>query len=392
MPIFPKPYPDEIIGSVIARASFQAGRPLTLFLASLFGRQRNTASFLMSGDTKRIAHLIGLTPLDLIQRHTIFPYAVAFASKKDQLRYLNKAISRNFEEECLGSLTKNISHGVPARRICLDCIKDDFERYGESFWRRSHLLPGVLTCSIHRRALRFTTIPLRGHTQIRSSVLPNLNMASFENTFDIDDSIFNVLTSRSVQALNSEIEPRTNWPSVYRIEAMKKGYQMPRNAIPGRKLSIDMMHFFGEKLLQDAGCNFSVDVQSPWPALLVRDVVGLPFSTPRHIFFQTFCLLAPECDGFLNYQMPGKQPINFALADKKAAKKIEQILQLQAKDGTRITVKELLQRAEIWRSFLHNRTRYPQTNFLIQQFRSSDLSERQLGLRLKWRKSHQKNP
>src|SRR4030042_7010586 len=46
-------------------------------------------------------------------------------------------------------------------RYCPECVSEDFERWGETYWRRTHQLPGVLVCTDHKGGLANSVVPYR---------------------------------------------------------------------------------------------------------------------------------------------------------------------------------------------------------------------------------------
>lgn len=160
MPILPKPYPDETVGSVMARACVHTGLPMRRLLQSIFEKNRSTFSFLLGTEICQLALRAGVEPRRFLFEHTVFPYSVAFMAPKIQEHLVAKALAPRAGEDCLGSLTKNVSHGVTHLRVCRACIAEDVQQYGESYWHRQHLLPGVLVCLRHGEPLFETSIPL----------------------------------------------------------------------------------------------------------------------------------------------------------------------------------------------------------------------------------------
>jgi hypothetical protein len=384
MPLLPQPYPDELIGSVLARAVMQSGLPLKALMRALFGRGRSTSSFLMTTDFQKLPALLGIDAEEILANHTMFAYAVAFAPRPEQARLRARFLCHR-SDECIGSITKNISHGVPLRRLCPSCVSDELASHGEAYWHRSHHLPGVFLCSRHNILLRQTDIPLKGAVNTRTVALPS-DIASHAIRGSFNQDILLTLMSKSICALNGEVPHRDNWAGACRALVEKLGYVSSSDSLAGRKFSHDLHKFFGERILVDSGCYFKLQQRNPWPALLVRESVARQFATPKVIFFQTFCELAPSPDQNFGYKMPGRPTVNFAQADRRAAAKIDSILRNQAKAGRRVSVSFLLQAAGVWQSFRHHRSSYPLTCARILAFRSSNLSERQTGLRPYWRK------
>jgi hypothetical protein len=166
MSLLPKPYPDEAIGSIIARGVWHSGLPLKSVLKSIFGATKSCNSFLMGNDFSVLTRATGLDAEELLLSHTVFPYATAFMPSAARSELKAKALSPNFGQDCLSSLTKNVSHGVPFRRLCPRCVEEELAAYGETYWHRQHMLPAALVCTAHNEKLAVTSLPLRGGTQL----------------------------------------------------------------------------------------------------------------------------------------------------------------------------------------------------------------------------------
>jgi hypothetical protein len=72
------------------------------------------------------------------------------------------------ENACFAALQRQAA--VPFLRVCRQCIRDDLKRHGESYWHRSHQLPGVHICLKHNGELMETNVPAKG---LFTMTLPN---------------------------------------------------------------------------------------------------------------------------------------------------------------------------------------------------------------------------
>lgn len=88
-----------------------------------------------------LASLVGMSKTDYLCLHSTLP-CISFFRRKSLLgknaRWLNQDIGRS-----------------PARvaGYCGECIREDIYRYGFSYWRRSHQLPGMAWCLKHKHPL-----------------------------------------------------------------------------------------------------------------------------------------------------------------------------------------------------------------------------------------------
>jgi hypothetical protein len=387
MPVLPKPYPDEVVGSVVARACQHTGLPIKRLLRSIYGSQRSTASFLLGENFGPLAYRAGLEPRELLLQHTMFPYAVAFMAPTVQAQLEAKALAARPGEDSLASLTKNISHGVPFRRVCKQCIQDDLALYGEAYWHRIHLLPGVTICRLHGSPLFETGIEVRGRAHTGVTLLPH-KIGDLRQTVSLPSKLASTITVISAAALKGELPMVANRLNCFRTKAVSLGYVLPSGDIAGAVLARVLQKSFGEKYLAWVGCPINDEVRNTWPALMVRSGGTSNFAAPKHVLLQALLDLevGPPEDMTSIYRAPGKQTRDYRRLDYGTLEKLRRSVNLVAKAGERVTVEKLLRDAGVWSAFKHHRELFPKTVEYLQEFKQSDQSERQLGGRAYWRK------
>lgn len=387
MPVLPKPYPDEVVGSVIVRAGRHTGLPLKRLLLAIFGGQRTTFSFLLGENFARLAYPAGLEPEELLAEHTMFRYAIAFMPPAVQAQLTAKALAPRSGEDSLASLTKNISHGVSFRRVCKLCIQAELAQYGETYWHRGHLLPGVLTCPQHGCLLLETEIQLRGRTHASVVLLPH-EVAQGKPAAARPLKHAARVAAISAAALRGALPGSDDRLRDYRAKAAALGYLLPSGDIAGGVLATMLRRYFGEKYLAAAGCPVDADPKNTWPALMVRTGGNPNFASPKHVFMQAFfdaAVPAPE-DMSSMYDAPGKKTRDYGKLDASTLARLKTNVKVAAGNGERTTVEALLRDAGVWSAFKHRRELFPKTDAFLQEFRCSDQSERQLGGRAYWRK------
>lgn len=152
---FPLPYCGELIYSTIARHGVHSGivSPKELLL-EVFGDTKIIAVSDLPGHLEQIAALypstLGITPLDLLYKHTLFPLYAPF---------IGKARHKTLIHELTGSRKSSVhlAAGVAASRVkqpkclryCPDCVIEQFNKHGECFWHRSWQVAGVDSCHVH---------------------------------------------------------------------------------------------------------------------------------------------------------------------------------------------------------------------------------------------------
>lgn len=168
---FPRPYPDELLYSVLARyhrhtCSLSPKRTLD----DLYGRRNVRAAVGLPGHlgalARRLPPELGLDPERLAMEFTLFPYHVAFQPP-------------NVIGATLASLVDGLADGVNVRlglaagavampkalRFCPACHADAVARWGERYWRRAHQLAGAMVCPDHGTLLASSAVAVVGDRQ-----------------------------------------------------------------------------------------------------------------------------------------------------------------------------------------------------------------------------------
>lgn len=154
MRTLPKPLPDELLYSVLARATYRYGfwSPKQL-LDLVYGRRTVAAVPDLPSNLLALAGATveawNMSVEELALRHTLVGYYTHFkgvVSRKSalvQMAFDGGSIHLQLGV-CAGAAR------VPKRfRLCPTCHAYDIAAYGESYWHRAHHLPGVLVCHKH---------------------------------------------------------------------------------------------------------------------------------------------------------------------------------------------------------------------------------------------------
>jgi hypothetical protein len=385
MPLLPKPYPDEVVGSLIMRGCRHAGVPLKRMLQHVYGGPRSYTSLLMTTQPRRVALLAGVDAEELLRQHTVLPYATAFFPKRDQLAVREKALGLGADES-VSSLTKTLSAAVPFRRICQACVRHDVERFGESYWHRVHLLPGVETCVQHGSRLLRTHLAVKGHAQSSSILMPE-ELHGVALRTRLPQVVLEMLTAVSNDALSESFRPSNNVLGYYREQALAFGYQLNAADIAGRALALALRKMFGAALLKDMAADWKATDPSPWPARMVRPSAQRQIASPKHVLMLVF--LANSMPGTFErdatYRAPGQRGRNYTELDAKAARSVVAAVKRAAAQNERCGVRQVLEAAGVWAAYRHNRSRFPVTGAEIEALKYSDQALRQVGRREHWR-------
>jgi hypothetical protein len=158
---FPRPYPDEPTGSLLVRAGRHTGLSVSMLLHDLFEKGSYKVNHVRPFQLEAISRLTKIPYNDILLQHTFYPYVTAFMSANER-GVLSTMIQRGEGARALAQF--KFLGGKPGHhhllRFCDDCVAKDRVRYGEAYWHRQHLLPGVSICGLHRCWLRTTEMPV----------------------------------------------------------------------------------------------------------------------------------------------------------------------------------------------------------------------------------------
>ncbi|CAM3068584.1 TnsD family Tn7-like transposition protein [Paenibacillus sediminis] len=152
-----RPYPDELVYSVISRLHFISGNDFVRkSTKQLFGNAEKTVHILWPTRLKYFMDKMNveISTDEIVMKHTIYPYYSKFLSKdkKDQLlKAMCDGSSRANPSAFLG---QNHSGAVTSRLyLCPLCASEDISIFGEPYWHRTHQLPGTMVCHKHNVCL-----------------------------------------------------------------------------------------------------------------------------------------------------------------------------------------------------------------------------------------------
>lgn len=217
---FPTPYPDELLYSVLARYHVWSGNTSPkMTVEELFGKRTVRSVWDLPANLNALLSQLGpyWDADQLINEHTMYPYYAAFLLPKQAKRVKKSMLDSK------GS-TIHTRIGVSASNVkvktnlwaCSDCIKEDIDTYGETYWRRVHQAPGVFVCPKHERELEETTASVKAQNQHEFIVatpdvertkirLDGLNMDEIQLLLDISKETDSLLNNTRLQTNNNTI-------------------------------------------------------------------------------------------------------------------------------------------------------------------------------------------
>jgi TniQ/Tn7-like transposition protein D len=338
------------------------------------------ASFAMPVAIERVSECSGVSPRALLDEHTLFPYVVAFTSSEHYRRLRLAVLTPGVDRHCLSVLLQPIRGAPRSRRFCPACLKEDSDRYGEGYWHRAHLLPGVEICVHHGIALCATEVPFQrtaGDCRLlMPGDLPSKRIASV-----LSHEVRAAIASISASALWRPFE-HTGSLARYREQALHLGYRLSDAGLSGSAIARDLSQFFGSDLLDQCGCRVDLHKRNPWPALLVRPDSPTAHSPVKHILMMTFLEHAPSVRHLkMSEHAPkGKKPRDYSVLDDYAFSRMTRFLERTRRNGKRYTVRHLLKVSELDAAYRRHRDWFPKTRNLIYTFRLGPRSFKRLDI------------
>lgn len=299
IPVFPQPYPDEILYSVVARYHLISGNQLARqTMDELFGLRKKTLSPAIPQNLHILSERARMSSADqLLLEHTMFPYFMAFATKKNEA-VVTTWIQEGRSNSITAFLNQFPNHFVLGEiRFCPECYAEELKRYGEGYWHRLHQTPGVLVCHRHHRPLAQTTAP---HLTVSNRTLmtaspahlfpavypPSLSPLAIQQALQIANDVYYLY--QNFQKIRARFaHDQYSFRSLYLALLYQKGLATKNGSLyllPFREKFLD---FFATDLLWALKLGFDETVDRPWIISMCRS--GQRSHHPlRHILMARF--------------------------------------------------------------------------------------------------------
>lgn len=386
---FPQPYEDEWVGSTVARAMVHLGLSQKVLSRHVLGLPSASISFFLPGFPWPIAQVCRLPIETLLLRHTVFQFAAAFMAPTVMRGTLERLIGPEVSGRGTSALVQSLSLNARRFVFCLACIEEDIARHGESYWHRTHFLPGIVQCPTHKSELYALTPCKHAGLPIRAGpILAERRQAARLKRIGLSREFEQELARRCLAPLLPAWAYRDDWVSLYRQMAMGKGYVMKDGSIAGSQIAMDMQKAIGPSMLRNLGCEYPQRITASWPATLVRPWgSGQPNHSPlRHLLLATFLATCPKHIGTFDYTPVGPKQANYQELDKQLTHHVSQLWDDAKKKSQRVSARGLVANTPMSSIFRHHRECFPLTLAVLEAFKRSNQAERQIGRRPYWRK------
>jgi hypothetical protein len=272
---FPELYPDELLYSVCARYQSNIGcNAQKSYIEKLFDIRSCCAI------TDFPSHLSGLatkmtastnTVDSIIINHTNYPYYKPFLPHETARKVWSFMISNDHGSKIHMTLGTSASSVPRPRhlRYCNECIVNDLDNYGVTYWRRVHQLSGVCVCPVHASILNISDILIS--TQRGKHLFADLNKVfksgDVKQTEDFETEKLLHIAKQSLELLNSPYENKLCKDAIrefYLVNLDRKGYLTVGGRIRFKLLIHDFNNFHGQTLLKSLNSSVESYDEDTW--------------------------------------------------------------------------------------------------------------------------------
>lgn len=248
----------------------------------LFGEGSKAISIELPSGVGTLSSLLpkeaGLTSDYWIDQHTLYSY-YAFSFSKERAGKI-RAQLKSAKGHSVHLRTGVASSPIPANQaalFCPLCLQDDLKQYGETYWHRSHQIPGVQVCVKHNVWLEKSAFIYKGkypHYAFISATRKVLDIPPREAKTEDRASKFHLqLAKDAIWLLNhdlSTLEPaeiRRRYVYILR----KQGLATSSGHLRHKEIQQRFREFYPLDFLRSINCEPKEDTQTYWLARILRN-------------------------------------------------------------------------------------------------------------------------
>ena len=166
--VFPTPYPDELLYSVLARYYVRTGYLAYSYAAEdIFSKKtvRPDVDFVNQYTEGLLCRLIAIKSFDQwILDNTMFPYYARFCPLERRIKAFEALTDMKGNYANLLPIPQSKTGTQRYLRYCPKCVSEDRKNYGETYWHRSHQMMFVTCCPEHGCKLISSDVLVGGRT------------------------------------------------------------------------------------------------------------------------------------------------------------------------------------------------------------------------------------
>ncbi|MFT9820810.1 TnsD family transposase [Lysinibacillus sp. NPDC056185] len=257
---FPSLYKDELLYSALARYHKCSGNLNNKESAlDLFEKRKAYIISDLTTDLEilfnKVKHFSISSINDWIDHHTLYNYYTNFISKEIKQKVRDNMLhsgGNNSLHYSTGQMAGIVKEPVYFR-YCPNCLEEDIQMYGETYWRTYHQLPSVFICLKHSVLLEDSSILVRQGNS--SFFYPNIeNCLTNKNKCDtskIDLELLQMFAIESYKLTNKNYEfDQLNLIEIYHFLLQREGYVKTNGTIDQRRLEEDFIKKFNINFLK----------------------------------------------------------------------------------------------------------------------------------------------
>ncbi|GMO01636.1 TnsD family transposase [Parageobacillus thermoglucosidasius] len=294
----PRLYDGELLYSLFARYhAHSLNESPKQTMLELFGNQNHLAVPDLPTNLysfyQRAKHFIGRELDELICKHTFYNFYTKFLDPKKQ-NYIKAVMELGIAKGAIHMMSGIMANGVKEKshfHYCPQCVLEDMKKYGETYWRLTHQLPGVYICTKHELYLERSTVPFRGFNK-HVFVAATLENCPCRQSIEVKDSrtfihLLQIARECEALALGGVDIDLVQLHSLYKFLLFEKGFVTVKGNVNQRKLAEQFQNYYGTEVLRLLQSEVNYHNPSCWLKAITRKP-RKAFHPIRHILLINF--------------------------------------------------------------------------------------------------------
>ncbi len=307
---FPEHYPDELLYSLCARYSERVSYPNKKTTAEeILGSSGLSAIIDFPTNIDRLVSVLPpghcFSAEGIINNNTLFPFFEPFlpAARAKLVRKEMRSAAENNLTARTGVKVKQIQP-LEFLRFCSDCVIEDRNKYGETYWHRLPQIAGINVCPDHECFYSDTDIKFGRESSaffVPADSIIEEDMPEYLNSSSNEHRIMLKL-AKDARWLLSENKSAVETETIrfrYYNSLLKKGFAYYNGRIKNSKFLDSFNDLFSVRLLEETGCDPERD---KWLIkILMSSKTEMTFHPVRHLLIMTFLEMTAE-EFFLDFE------------------------------------------------------------------------------------------
>jgi len=364
----PPPYPGELVSSWLVRCCLWFHLPFKRFAREVLSSPALRLTFVNLWPLRPLEGLFNLSAEELLWNNTPFPYATAYLDGESYELAQQAALDGGPGMPRLLAAMQNVSGELALRCFCPRCLEDSLARHGESYWDRSHNLPGVAVCARHRCTLVNTTLPAK--STLRTIYDLPAACASVPAGSSLEPSKALIALARASEGmLTRPAGPgRSRACEWYRELAVSQGWLSRHREVSLSALQRALLKAYTPGALTAFGLQ-PHDLR--WAGLFFRRAAWFNASPLKHLLVEVMLTTRQSPDALLDHVPPGPGGTPSEDADAFYTPMAQLELQRALANGEVLSTEQFLRRVGAYGAYRHRASELPSLRRVVLAFRGS---------------------